>query len=80
MTAEAKRTNSKSSWSTSEVGRLAVPARHALLLFQALGGFEVGAAEGAEVILGEGLLDLLALLVGEVGVLVELRSGGAGPP
>ena len=40
--------------------------------FQALGGFEVGAAEGAEVVLGEDLLNLLALLVGEVGVLVEL--------
>ena len=41
--------------------RLAVPAGRALLLFQALGGFEVGAAEGAEVVLGEGLLNLLAL-------------------
>ena len=55
-----------------EVGWLAVPAGRALLLFQALGGFEIGAAEGAEVVLGEGLLNLLNLLVGEVGVLVEL--------
>ena len=72
MTAEAKRTNSKSSWSTSRVGRLAVLAGRALLLLQALGGFEVGAAEGAEVVLGEDLLNLLALLVRKVGVLVEL--------
>ena len=42
-----------------EVGRLAVPAGRALLLFQTPGGFEVGAAEGAEVVLGEGLLNLL---------------------
>ena len=46
-----------------KVGRLAVPAERALLLFQALGGFEVGAAEGAEVVLGEDLLNLLPLLV-----------------
>ena len=38
-----------------------------------MGGIEVGAAEGAEVVLGEGLLNLLALLVGEVGVLIELH-------
>ena len=55
------------------VGRLAIPAGRALLLFQALGGIKVGAAEGAEVVLGEGLLNLLALLVGEVGVLIELH-------
>ena len=54
------------------VGRLVVTAGRALLLFQALGGFEVDAAEGAEVVLGEDLANLLALLVGEVGVLVEL--------
>ena len=54
-------------------GRLAVRSGHALPLFQAPGGFEIGAAEGAEVILGEGLFDLLPLLVGEVGILVELR-------
>ena len=73
MTAEAKRTNSKSSWSTSRTGRLAVPAGRALLLLEPLGGFEVNAAEGAEVVFGEDLLDLLALRVGEVGVLIELR-------
>ena len=72
MKAEAKRTNSKSSWSTSRLAGSPVPAGRALLLFQALGGFEVGAAEGAEVVLGEGLLNLIALLVGEVGVLLEL--------
>ena len=54
------------------VGRLAVLSGRALLLLEALGGFEVDAAEGAEVVLGQGLLDLLPLLVGEVGVLVEL--------
>ena len=53
-------------------GRLAVLAGLALLLFQALGGFEIHATEGAEVVLGEGLLDLTPLLAGEVGVLVEL--------
>ena len=42
------------------VGRLAVLAGLALLLLEPLGGFEVDAAEGAEVVLGEGLLDLLA--------------------
>ena len=54
-------------------GRLAVPAGRALLLLEPLGGFEVNAAEGAEVVFGEDLLDLLALRVGEVGVLIELR-------
>ena len=52
--------------------RLAVLSRRALLLFETLGGFEVDAAEGAKVVLGKGLLDLCRLLVGEVGVLVEL--------
>ena len=54
------------------VGRLAVNSGLALLLLQTLSGFEVGAAEGAVVVLGEGLLDLLPLLVRKVGVLVEL--------
>ena len=72
MSAEAKRTNSKSRLADIEVGRLAVHSGRALLLLQALGGFEVGAAEGTEVVLGQGLLDLLSLLIGEVGVLVEL--------
>ena len=53
------------------VGRLAVPAG-ALLLLKSLGGFEVDAAEGPEIVLRESLLDLHPLLVGEVGVLVEL--------
>ena len=53
-------------------GRLAVPAGRTLLLSQALGGFKVNAAEGAEVVFGEDLLNLLALRVGEVGVLAEL--------
>ena len=56
MTAEAKRTNSKSSWSTSGLGLLA--ARLVLLLLEALGGFEVDAAEGAELVLGQDLLDV----------------------
>ena len=80
MTAEAKRTNSKSSWVNLGIGRLAVPAGRALLLLEPLGGFEVDAAEGAESILGEGLLDLLPLLVGEVSILVELGLESAGPP
>ena len=46
--------------------------RLVLLLLQPLGRFQILAAEGAQVVLGEDLLDLLALLVGEVGVLVEL--------
>ena len=53
-------------------GQIAVLSGRDLLLFEALGGFEVDATEGAEVVLGKGLLDLLPLLVGEVGVLVEL--------
>ena len=73
MSAEANRTNSKSSWSTSGMAGLPSPPAASLLLFQALGGVEVGAAEGAEIVLGEGLLDLLPLRVGEVRVLVELR-------
>ena len=40
--------------------------------FEALGSFDVNAPEGAEIILGQGLNDLLFLLRGEVGVLVEL--------
>ena len=44
-----------------------------MLNLQASGGFEVGAAEGAEVILGEDLFDLFPLLVSEVSVLVKLR-------
>ena len=55
------------------IGRLAIPTGPALLLFQPLGGFEIDAAEGAEVVLGEDLFDLSALLIGEVGVLVKLR-------
>ena len=72
MTAEAKRTNSKSSWSTSRLAGSPSHSGRALLLLKSLGGFEIGAAEGAEVVLGEDLLNLLALLVGKVGVLVEL--------
>ena len=56
MTAEAKRTNSKSSWSTSGLVGLS-PAGLALLLLEALGGFEVDAAEGVELVLGQDLLD-----------------------
>ena len=40
--------------------------------FRRWGGFQIGATEGAEVVLGEGLLDLLPLLVRKVGVLIEL--------
>ena len=69
MTAEAKRTNSKSSWSTCS---LCCAARLGLLFFQALGGFEVHAAEGVEVVLGQDALDGRCLLGREVGVLVEL--------
>ena len=49
-----------------------VLAGHALLLLETLSGREVDTAEGAEIVPGKGLLDLLDLLVGEVGVLVEL--------
>ena len=53
-------------------GWLAVLSGLSLLCLQALGGFQIHATEGAEIVRGEGLLDLLPLLVGEVGVLVEL--------
>lgn len=42
--------------------------------FEALGGLQVDATEGAGVVFRQGLLDLLALLVGEIGVLVELSG------
>ena len=57
---------------------VAKPGRFAASLvlfgFEAFGGFEVDAAEGAGIVPGEGLFDLPALLVGEVGVLVELSD------
>ena len=37
-----------------------------------MSGFEVGSAESAKGILGQRLIDILLLLVGEVGVLIEL--------
>ena len=59
---------------------LGVPASRALLLPETPGGFEVGALEGSEVVLGKDLLDLLALRLGEVGVLVELGLEALNPP
>ena len=51
---------------------LANPSDRALLLLEPLGGFQIGAAVATKVMFWEGLLDLLALLIREVGVLVEL--------
>ena len=69
MTAEAKRTNSKSSWSTAG---LALAAALALLLLSGAGRFRVDAAERLELFLGENLLDGRLVFRREVGVLVEL--------
>ena len=51
MTAEAKRTNSKSSWSTCSgwLARRALPC----CALQPLGGFEILAAEGVQLVLGQ---------------------------
>ena len=49
-----------------------VAAGLVLFGFEAFGSFEVDAAKGAGVVFGKRLLDLPALVVGEVGVLVEL--------
>ena len=71
MTAEAKRTNSKSSW--SHVAGLVLSPPLPLLLLEALGGFQIGAAEGVQVLPWAGSARwCCSLLVGEVGVLVEL--------
>src|SRR3546814_15698438 len=51
--------------------RLAV--RLALLRAQALRGFQIGAAERVELVARQHLVDLLRLLGGEVGVLVQLH-------
>ena len=69
MTAEAKRTNSKSSCCDFRAGLVvALP----LLLFQALGGFQIDATESVKLFFGQNLLDGCLVFLGEVGVLVEL--------
>ena len=55
-----------------KVDRLADHSWLAPLRLKPQGCFEIGAAEGPEIVLRKSLLDLLPLLVGEVGVLVEL--------
>ena len=53
-------------------GRVGLLAGLFALFTQPLGGFEVLAAEGVQVVLGQDGLDRLFLLGGQVGVLVEL--------
>jgi len=54
--------------------RLAIPAGRTLPLPEASGRLDVAPAKGAEVVFGKDPLDPIPLLIGQVGVLAELRS------